>query len=52
MADQSQCPPAPKLTLFFAVLFGISEALAQIPAVRANSVFELILSVLKALAGG
>ena len=30
------------ITLVVTVLFGISEALAQIPAVKANSVFEAI----------
>jgi hypothetical protein len=39
------------LTILFGVLFGISEALALIPSVQANSVFELILGILKTLAG-
>ena len=39
------------LTLVFGVLFGISESLAMIPAVQANSVFELVLGLLKTLAG-
>lgn len=35
--------------LILGVLFGISEALANIPAIKANSVFQAILSVLQAL---
>lgn len=37
--------------LIFGVLFGVSEALAQIPQVKANSVFQLVLSVLAKLSG-
>lgn len=33
------------------VLWGVSEALAQIPQVRANSVFQLIAQLLRKLAG-
>lgn len=39
------------LALLFGVLFGISEALAAIPAVQANGVFQAISNILKALAG-
>lgn len=39
------------LLLVVSVLFGISEALAAIPAVKANSVFGLVYGILKALAG-
>jgi len=35
----------------FAVLFGISEALAGIPSVKANSIFQLIHGILGKLAG-
>ena len=37
--------------LILGVLFGISEALAQIPQVKANSVFELVVSILAKLSG-
>ena len=37
--------------LIFGVLFGMSEALALIPQVQANSVFQLLQSVFKTLAG-
>lgn len=39
------------LLIVFGVLFGISEALAMIPAIKSNSVFELIFGLLKKLAG-
>lgn len=42
---------AQTLALVFGVLFGISEALAAIPVVKANSIFQLIQSVLALLAG-
>jgi hypothetical protein len=35
--------------LIFAVLFGVSETLALIPAVKSNSVFQLVWSVLQKL---
>lgn len=35
--------------LVVAVLFGVSEALALIPGIQANSVFQLIFNALKAL---
>ena len=37
--------------LVFGVLFGVSEALALIPALKSNSVFELVVSVLAKLSG-
>jgi hypothetical protein len=40
-----------KLALAFGVLFAISEGLALIPAVQSNSVFQMIFSILKKLAG-
>lgn len=39
------------LAIIFGVLFGISEALAKIPSVEANSIFELVQSILKKLSG-
>lgn len=39
------------LVMLFGVLFGISESLALIPSVKANSIFQVIATVLKALAG-
>lgn len=39
------------LMMIFGVLFGISEALAVIPVVKSNSVFQMISNILKALAG-
>lgn len=37
------------LALILAVLFGISEALALIPALKSNSVFQLVFNILKSL---
>lgn len=37
--------------MIVAVLFGISEALALIPQIKSNSVFQLIANVIKSLAG-
>ncbi len=37
--------------VLLAGLFGISEILAQIPSVKANSVFQLIFGVIKQLSG-
>lgn len=37
------------LALILAVLLGISEALALVPKLKANSIFQLVVSVLKAL---
>lgn len=39
------------LAMVFGVLFGISEALAQIPQVKANSVFQVLAGILAKLAG-
>lgn len=36
--------------MLFAVLFGISEALAVIPSIKSSGVFQLIYNVLKSLA--
>lgn len=40
-----------KLALVLAVLLAISEGLAIIPALKANSVLQLVMNILKALAG-
>lgn len=37
--------------LVLGVLFAMSEALGMIPAVQANSVFQLVVGVIKKLAG-
>lgn len=37
----------PNGAILFAVLFGVSEALAAIPAVKANSVFQWIVNLIK-----
>jgi hypothetical protein len=37
------------LVMVLAVLLGISEALALIPDIKANSVFQLIVQILKAI---
>jgi hypothetical protein len=37
------------LTYIFGILFAASEVLAKVPSVKANSVFEAIQNVLKAL---
>lgn len=39
------------IVLILAVALGISEALALIPQVQANSIFQLVLNILKKLAG-
>lgn len=39
------------VTMFFVVLFGISESLAVIPSVKSNSVFQWVFNVLKTLSG-
>ena len=41
----------PAFGLTVTVLFGVSEALASIPAVKANSVFQLISNLLKSISG-
>ena len=35
------------ISIILAVLLGISEALAQIPAVKANSIFQIISNLLE-----
>jgi len=37
------------ILLYVSVAFAVSEGLAMIPAVKANSIFQLIFSLLKAL---
>jgi hypothetical protein len=37
--------------MILGILWGISEALAAIPSVKSNSVFELIVNSLKSLMG-
>jgi hypothetical protein len=37
--------------LVISVLFGLSEVLALIPGIQANSIFQLVVSVVKVLAG-
>ncbi len=39
------------VALILGVAFGISESLAQIPAVKANSIFELVYGLLAKLLG-
>ena len=39
------------LVLILAVLLAVSEALALIPQVKANSIFQMILNILKSLVG-
>lgn len=39
------------IMMILLVLFGISEALANIPQVKANSVFQLIAGILASLTG-
>lgn len=39
------------IEIVLAVLLGVSESLALIPAIKANSIFEVVLSILKKLAG-
>ena len=38
-------------TLVLGILFAISEGLAQIPQVKANSIFQAVFNVLKILKG-
>lgn len=40
-----------KVTVVVVFLLGLSEALAQIPSIKANSIFELVFGILKKLAG-
>jgi hypothetical protein len=37
------------MTLIIAALFAVSEALAAIPAIKANGVFQLFFNILKSL---
>lgn len=39
------------IVAIFAALFSLSEALAQIPSIKANSVFQLIHGLLTAFVG-
>lgn len=39
-----------KLTLALSLLLALSEALAHIPSIQANSIFQLIVNLLKKLA--
>lgn len=39
------------IEIVLAVLLGVSESLALIPVIKANSIFEVVLSILKKLAG-
>jgi uncharacterized protein (DUF983 family) len=47
--------PTNKFLLWFGiivtVLLGISEALAAIPSIKANAIYQLITNILKAFAG-
>lgn len=39
------------LLVVFSVLYGLAEALANIPYFKSNSPFQLVLNILKMLAG-
>jgi hypothetical protein len=39
------------VAILLGVLFGISEALGAIPALKANGIFQAVFNVLKKLAG-
>lgn len=39
------------LAIIFAILFGISEVLGNVPSIKANSIFQMIKSILASLAG-
>jgi ABC-type methionine transport system permease subunit len=39
------------IALIIGILLSISEGLALIPSVKANSIFQLIVNVLKAISG-
>lgn len=51
MEDKTPETPNKTLTVVFAVLFGISELLAQFPSIQSSSVFQLIYNSLKSLSG-
>ena len=38
--------------IILGVLWGVSEALASIPSVKANSIFQLVVNALKKLGAG
>jgi hypothetical protein len=40
-----------KITLIATALLIVSEGLASIPAIRANSIFQLIVNIIKTVAG-
>lgn len=42
--------PMEIIAIVFGSLFAVSEVLASIPALKANSIFQIIYNVLKALA--
>jgi hypothetical protein len=42
---------SPEVTVISTSLFAVSEALALIPAIRANSVFQLMVGLMKKLMG-
>lgn len=39
------------IAIILAALLAVSEALALIPAIKANSVFQLVIGVLKSIGG-
>lgn len=39
------------LAIVFASLYAVCEVLANVPSIQANSVFQLIMNILKSLAG-
>lgn len=39
------------LAIIFGALFAVSEALALIPAIKANGIFQAIFGIIKKLAG-
>ena len=41
---------AETIAIILAILLGVSESLAVIPVVKSNSIYQLIVNVLKALA--
>lgn len=42
---------AEKIVIISLALLAVSEALASIPAIRANSIFQLIHNIIKTVAG-
>jgi hypothetical protein len=51
MSDAPTPAPNKNLTILFAVLFGVSELLAQIPSIQSSSIFQLLYNSLKTLTG-